>query len=106
MHACKRGFLSSVSHERRMGKLGFVRSVLAEQKTVVKTIALLIMGLYVCFAMHGMRSVFCGHESYADEPLNIIWLLMLFAVVLIIMHRKNIVLAVVYEWILMLSLMV
>ena len=79
---------------------------LLSKKTVVKTIALLIMGLYVCFAMHGMRSVFCGHESYADEPLKIIWLLMLFAVVLIILHRKNIVLAVVYEWILMLSLMV
>ena len=79
---------------------------LLSKKAVVKTIALLIMVLYVFFSMQGLRSLFCGHESYADAPLKIIWLLMLFAVVFIILHRKNIVLAVVYACLLMLLLMV
>lgn len=86
--------------------LGTLAVFLLSKKAVVKTIALLIMGLYVFFSMLGLMSLFCGHESYADVPMHIILVLMTFAVVFIILHRKNIVLAVVYACLLMLLLMV
>lgn len=84
--------------------LGTLAVFLLSKKAVVKTIALLIMGLYVFFSMQGLRSLFCRHESYADVPMHIILVLMTFAVVFIILHRKNIVLAVVYACLLMLLL--